>query len=380
MRTIGAAFLVALLSGASHLSAGAYLFSTDAARDPFIINHTNGYTGTGGTITLGVCLDVGASELASSLDWALKTWNERRAMKGNCEGPDGACVVADAKDCTVANGCTCGQVPFPPDFYPCTPWKINAGSILVHEIGHCAFGLGHNNWVALGRTSFTSTKLATAMNDGTDNIKGSKDDTPDPNPGSSVLHWFRTSDNDPFLIDTTTPMNNVTFSRSRADCPSGTNWPASANVIMAGALDAGRTQSLMVSVAGPNTDYVGLTGDDVNTVSFGFAGVDTDPLDTGDNYTVVLTLEPTCATAALKVLFIDFEPPTSGVVGHCSAELDLLPGSGMNAHFQLVPSSGQTHLLVRLDDLLPPGLSWRYVIMNDGFETGDATWWSAILP
>ncbi len=375
---------LALALVASQAQAGAFLFSTESTQDPFIIHHTPGYVGAGGLLTVGVCLEPGSAALASTLDWALKTWNERRPMKNNCEGPAEACLMADAASCLPTNipPCTCGQTPFPVDTYPCLPWVFNAGSILVHELGHCAFGLGHNNWVANGTTSFTTTKLATSMNDGADDIKGSKDDTPVPNPGSSILHWFRTSDNDPFVLDTATAMNNDTFSRNRFLLPSGSSWPASANIKVAGplALNAGRTQAGMVSVAGPNTDYIGLVGDEVNSVRFGFSGVDTDAGDTADDYTIQFVLEPSCATAAIEVQFTDFQPPASTVVGQCFAELDLIPVGGNTTHYQLVPEAGYSRVTVKLDSSLPTDMFWRYVVMNDGFEIGDASWWSSISP
>jgi hypothetical protein len=76
--------------------------------------------------------------------------------------------------------------------------------------------LGHANWDDLPLTSFTNSKDAASIDDGLDNIRGSRDDVPSPLPGSRVLHWFRVSDNNPVVIDGTVIDSDLASSNWRS--------------------------------------------------------------------------------------------------------------------------------------------------------------------
>jgi len=374
MRKSAWIFAGVLLAANAQLQGGTYLFSL--SNDPFIIVHSPTYAGSSGLLTLSVCLDSGSPELESSLRWAIDRWNALTPTVNNCVAGRGGCVIAGSAMCVPPE-----PNPLPPDTYPCLPWTFDAGTILFHELGHCAFGLGHNNWIknnGLGATTgFTATKDAIAMDDGTDNVVGSRDDHPVPNPGSRVVHWFRTSDNDPFLIDGIS-LNSSTYSRGIASLPSGSTWPASANVKTASLLGAGRAQALMQSVAQPNSDTVGLSADDVNTVKFAEAGLDPDLGMTGDDYTVQLVLVPSCATAQIEVRWFNW----ADRVGNCDGELEPMPIPGVPQvqHYRMVPAVGSSRLTVSLDSLLDPFQVWKFVVFSSGFDSGDTSGWDAVVP
>ena len=108
----------------------------------------------------------------------------------------------------------------------------------------------------------------------------------------------------------------------------------------------------MQSVAQPNSDTVGLSADDVNTVKIAEAGLDRDFGMTGDDYTVQLVLAPSCATAQIEVRWFNW----ADRVGNCDGELEPMPIPGVPQvqHYRVVPAVGSSRLTVSLDSLLDP--------------------------
>jgi len=248
---------------------------------------------------------------------------------------------------------------------------------VLHELGHCAMALGHSNQIAGSiPNNFTATRDSVSIDDGADNIRGSRDDLPGPLPGSRIIHWYRRSDNNPVTIDGTV-IDLSTYSRGISTLPAGSTWPASANRFVAGLLGVGvDTQSVMHATAAANMAYTGLTADDVNTVRYGMTGLDS-LAGTPDDYSVNLVFTDDCDSADVEV---SFEPLSSpGVFGACALQLSpidpVMPAIGY-IHHAAVPLSfiGQTRLRILIDS---DGSTVWDVVFADGFETGDLSNWIA---
>ncbi len=131
---MGVAYATAV---ASTLSAGTYfdidrftrrLPSTDANYvAPFAIVHPVGYLEAGGAIEIGICVEAGSEGLLLPLFSAIDVWNELNPRYGNCF------------DCWTSNE-------------PPPSGKASLQWVVLHELGHCALGLGHSNLVELDET------------------------------------------------------------------------------------------------------------------------------------------------------------------------------------------------------------------------------------
>src|SRR5262245_26021041 len=105
-----------LLALALPANAGVFIRANVPPDEPFIIVHPWVYSGTGGDLNLSIC--VTASTLAGPVLQAISIWNELQPMVGNCP----SCEVIG---------------PNPP---PAGPHHLP--SLITHELGHCALGLG----------------------------------------------------------------------------------------------------------------------------------------------------------------------------------------------------------------------------------------------
>jgi hypothetical protein len=113
------------------VEAGTYFAMEFFARDasdfvpPFAIVHPPGYTGAGGELEVRVCVDMTDTAnhvLVGPLQDALAIWNGLQPTTGNC-GLGNNCFTWE--DATAPAG------------------TFDAMSAILHELGHCAFGLGH---------------------------------------------------------------------------------------------------------------------------------------------------------------------------------------------------------------------------------------------
>lgn len=127
------AFATAVAAMAANPAAGGVYFSMEfyVRRSPsplpeYTIVHPPGYDGSGGVLEVRICVDPGAPSrpLVGPLLAALRMWNQLKATTGNCGGAQ-TCVVIE--DTSFPAGTT------------------DAMSTLLHEVGHCAMGLGHPN-------------------------------------------------------------------------------------------------------------------------------------------------------------------------------------------------------------------------------------------
>lgn len=342
-----------LLAWASHSAAAAGTYSFTATEDPpFAILHPYGYTGQPGSRVVSVCLGSSAEPLLASLQTAISIWNAQSPVAPNCTGP-----------------CSIHGEPNPSGDYI-------SHAVLLHELGHCAFGLGEINWTTGpgGPTSFTNTRGASSISAGADGIPGSKDDIASPLPGARVIHWFRKSDNDPFVTDSTV-IDSVTYSRVRDDlASSGSLWPASANRVVGTQLgQPDFTQSVMYQGQSRSSNYEGLTADEINTISYAKAGLD-EVADGDDDYTVSLAFVPDCVDADVEVLL---EPAEPGELGSCLVARSLIPIPGeVDRHFRLSPLGLRAVIRLRVN----AGWEFSTLPFIDGLESGTFDGWSTHSP
>jgi hypothetical protein len=244
-------------------------------------------------------------------------------------------------------------------------------SVLLHELGHCAFGLDHVNEEL---SSFTRTADEDFIDQGSDGVRGSADDTPSPLPGSRLIHWYRLEDNDPFVIDDL-DIESPWYSRVLTDLPFSDNWAASGNrVVSEDVLEYGNSQSVMYSRFTSDTIYSGITADESNMARFAETGLD-EFLDTEDDYTVEVVVVEDCANADFSVRFESVDPPE--VLARCVTELTPIPIEGQPVrHFRLDRIDGISLPYVRVNS----GADWSFFVFRDGFESGTTAEWTTAVP
>lgn len=341
------------------VSPGVYEFALDPSFAPSLIMHPKDYVGTGGPISIGVCLSPTSAELHDPLLYAMKVWNNFWAKTVNYTG----------------------TAYLPGDFPPGPDYVLSAHSILLHELGHCAFGLDHVNRVDYApdpdlHTTYTATKNFATMSAGPDGVPGSGDDIVTVIPsGARNVFWFRLEDNNPFLVAASA--DSTTISRNyQALFPMGQSWPASGNLNVAALLGSPKTQSVMVSQMGSGYDFLYLSGDESNTVRFAMNGLDVTPTSTGDNYSFTLVFESDCANADVE---IDFAQTTVLEFAHCEISRAVIPSPG--DHYRITPFGSNQRPKIYVTSNPPwPFSFYRFMIFGDGFETGGAGDWSAFSP
>ncbi|NJL27057.1 MAG: hypothetical protein HC897_03820 [Thermoanaerobaculia bacterium] len=337
------AIMILLLSMGLSAESGTYYNIADRVRlpdghperlEPFVIIHPVGYSGAGGVLEVRVCVNPNDEQLIGPVLWAINKWNRLEPTLANCQG------------------CVLWEEPAPPT------GALDAQSVLLHELGHCAMGLGHINLNEVGGTptasrtgtcdldsdgccrqptSFSASVNATEIANVAPGLRGDFEDrhvnqcgsaqgreplfepegcalgipcpvpseccpgTPPPLPMQILdLSWFRKSDNNPFAIDSMV-IDKDSFTRSvAANLPVGHRYVANANRAVGEALGFPSSQAVMYSGIESGTVYSGLTADDVNMVKMGMTGADRDA-GTSDDYVVVLRYQSSCAGADVEV-------------------------------------------------------------------------------
>lgn len=256
------AIITSLIPGSA--SAGAFIFAN--GDNPNRITHPSSYFGTGGEITVSVCIaptSESIDDMLVSVQNSIVVWNARQPVSPN---------LFLGGNNNIPNN------------------QIDFESTLLHEVGHC-LGLAHPNLATesgLPAADRDYTKAAEGPNGtfdidpGPDGIKGSADDLR----GDDInLHWFNTGINNPFVL--TTPVDASSYSRDLADLPGGDNFPANADRTVGNALGFPNSEAVMQQGAFFDEDQRQLGVDDVATLGLGMAGIDR-TAGTGDDYIPVL--------------------------------------------------------------------------------------------
>ncbi|MGB0220007.1 MAG: pre-peptidase C-terminal domain-containing protein [Sinimarinibacterium flocculans] len=319
-----------LLTFSSAALAGAYVFA-EGNNNPDYVAHPKGYVGTGGNVTVNICIDQNspnAADMVIPIQNVVRTFNGMQVVNPNLKfGTD--------------NDIGSGQVDFE--------------STALHEVGHC-IGLAHPNAATESGLSEPQRNFTKALpgpdgvrdlDDGADNIIGSSDDLRD---DDINLHWFRLADNNPFL--TLASPSGSTMSVDSGDLPAGSSFAANADRSVGAALGFVNSEAVMQQGAFTDEDQRALVADDVDTLRLARTGLDRTP-GTGDDYTVTLTyggLQPD-GTAGCDIT-IDFDDTETGFAV-CQLQGALIDGSNVritsaksfyntsaNWYFNPVPNDG----------------------------------------
>jgi hypothetical protein len=398
--------------------------------------HPVGYDGSGGVLTVGICVRVGSEDLIPYVQNTIALWNALTPTTGNCEN------------------CVLWEEPVPPRSF------VDTFSVLVHELGHCAMGLHHinleedtraattprvgscdvnDNGTCGEHTSFTANfNVTTVMSTPNPiNILGDSEDvqsngcpilqnlgnqlSPPPLQSSAAtgepvepktacllglgcpgfpetccppcpslcpsLPWqlgdiayFRIADNNPFIVDATV-IDRDTYSRNDMVLPVGDNYAASANRAVGEQLGFQNSQSVMYSLLEHGTRYSSLAADDVNMVKMGMTGADRDA-GTADDYTIQLAFDSACTTSDVRVQLgnTHIDPQNMTTLGVCIASIEdsFAQPAQQRFHHTLVPRLPlETQIVVELN----PAILWDFaVVFLSGFETGDFSEWSDVVP
>jgi hypothetical protein len=237
----GLAVLLTVVATAPQVRAGAFIFASEA-NGVDVVTHPTGYTGSGGTLAVTVCIDptsANAAQMVVPVQNAVSTWNALAPTSPN--------LISGA-----ANTIPSGQTDFE--------------SVALHEMGHC-IGLAHVNLASesgLTDPDRNYTKSTNGVDDvfnvntGSDGVRGSSDDVR----GDDVnLHWFRRLDNNPFLVGGT--IDATTYARSSAALPLGHTFAANADRSVAVLHGAANTESVMQQGTYSDEDQRALAADDV---------------------------------------------------------------------------------------------------------------------
>lgn len=241
--------------------AGAFVFAGDD-NGVDIITHPSGYNGTGGEITIGVCIDsssANASDMVIPIQNMVDTFTKRQVHIPN--------LFLGA-----ANSVPSSTIDFE--------------SVALHELGHC-LSLAHPN--IGGSTSSASNYTITTkgadnifnQDSGVDLVIGSNDDMR----GDDVnLHWFNKNTNNPCAIDSAV-IDASTFSRAVADLPNTDSFPANADRDVCANLGINDAEAVMQQLSFTDEEQRRLSQDDVSTLKLGMSGLD-EIANTADDYTI----------------------------------------------------------------------------------------------
>lgn len=245
--------------------AGAYIFAGEE-NGVDIVTHPTGYTGTGGVLTVGVCIDPSsenAADMGISIQNVVDTFNAQTVTTDNLK--------------------IGGSNNIPDNFF-------DFESVALHEVGHC-IGLAHVNASSesgLAVADMNYTKATDGVDNafniapGADGIIGSSDDSR----GDDVnLHWFNDALNNPFQL--TTPTDSTTYSRAISNLPAGHAFVTNADRDVSTLLSMPNSEAIMQQGTGVDEAQRTLVADDVATLRYAMSGLD-ELAGNADDYTLNL--------------------------------------------------------------------------------------------
>lgn len=258
------AALCLVLASPAPAAAGSFVFAETNGVD--IITHPANYDGTGGKVTVSICVDPAATD-AAMMEIPVRN------------------IVAEIN----------GFVPRRPNLLFGAGNDIPSGtfdfeSLTLHELGHC-LSLAHPNQgvktgVSGSNTNATqSTKGGNGMFDfdaGADGVHGSSDDD---RADDVNLHYFTSGVNNPFLLPAKADSTNYT--RDLAHLPAGHDYPANAGRDVGPLVGFPDAEAVMQQGQGSDEDQRSLQADDVATLMLGGTGLD-EIAGTADDYTIEL--------------------------------------------------------------------------------------------
>lgn len=233
-----------------------------------IITHPDGYSGTGGTVTVGLCVDSSsahADDMDISLRNVAKEFTERTAYTNN---------LSAGNDNNI----------------PALPTTYDFESVALHEVGHC-LGLAHTNLASesgLPSSQYDYTKTTDGVNDtynvdaGLDTIIGSEDD----GRGDDVnLHWFEKGVNNPFTLPVI--VDSSTYSRDVSDLPINHSVVRNGNRDVSSFLGYGDSEAVMNQGTINDEAQRYLAADDVAMLEMAASGINRTSGDS-DDYALIV--------------------------------------------------------------------------------------------
>lgn len=326
---------------------GAFRIDINIGQDERAVNHPILYLGTGGVRTIRDCLDPEIEDVdvgEPAVERALETWSGMLPTSGN--------ITMDVPE---------GLVDFE--------------SALLHELGHCLFGLAHPNLglgedLVAGQASNASPGVNGSFDIGlgSDEAPGSVDDAR----GDDINRvWFYTFDNYPFFL--TTPIDETSYSRDIDDLPPGSSFAANANRLsgLVAQPQVAETEAVMNAYVLRTEARRSLQHDDVATFLYAASGLD-QKAETADDYTVDIVYQGRTVNGC-DVVIEDLPPDAPpAAAGLCESGAILIGGS--TQHFRL---AGVSRVQMGGAEV-----GWFYgaEVFEDGFESGDTGSWSEVVP
>ncbi len=244
-------------------------------------------------------------------------------------------------------------------------------SFALHELLHCVAGVGHVNVgpdIAPGIASLSTNSFS--GDNGTFDLAPGADATfrtlDDPRADDVNFFWFQRANNIPFTVAAV--VDSTTYSRDLSDLPGGHLFASNGNFLAADAAGFPDLMPVMEVVGFQGSEARQLTPDDTVNLRFGLSGLN-EVADATDDYSIRVEFVG-ISTDGCNVEVRFTNEPQSFNAG-CDINAILIGGS--STHFRL---AGIGDLRFNINKEWFFGTS----VFADGFESGDFSNWSAVVP